>query len=346
LSRPPFFYGGQAVIEGVMIRGQKFFSLAVRRSNGSIYHSAEPLSTIYTGALRRLPFLRGILILVETLGLGYKALTRSANIALEDQSNGEAKEMSTAVMTMTMLVALAFAIGLFFLLPLFAARSLDGVLDDWLGAGSRADFLSNLIEGVIRLGLLVGYIAVIGLMKDIKRVFAYHGAEHMTIHAHEHKLPLDVEHIRPFPTAHPRCGTAFLLTVAVVAILVFALLGRPDLHWAILSRILLVPVIAAISYEFLRFTGAHSGSKLGQVMATPGLLLQRLTTRRPDDQQIEVAIYAMKSALAADKGEEWAPEGAKADSPASDPVANGETPTVTQGPPNAESKEPGAAPTT
>jgi uncharacterized protein YqhQ len=317
LPRPPFFYGGQAVIEGVMIRGQRFFSLAVRRSNGSIYHSAEPLSTLYTGPVRRLPFLRGIIVLVETLGLGYKALSRSANIALEDQSNGEVKEMSGVVMTATMLIALAFAIGLFFLLPLFAARSLDGVLDDWLGAGGGADFMSNLIEGLIRLGLLVGYIVLIGMMKDIRRVFAYHGAEHMTIHAYEHNLPLEVEHVRPFPTAHPRCGTAFLLTVAVVAVLVFALLGRPDLHWAILSRIVLVPVIAAISYEFLRFSGAHSGSKFGQIMAGPGLLLQRLTTRRPDDQQIEVAIHAMKSALAADKGEAW---------PSSGPVAAGETP--------------------
>lgn len=287
-----------------MIRGQRFFSLAVRRTDGSVYRSAEPLSEMYTGKLRRIPFIRGVLVLVETLVLGIKVLTRSANLALEDRTDGEQKEMSGWVMFVSLGLSLSIGVAFFFLLPLFAARSLDSALDSWLGAGARADFLSNFLEGVLRLGLLVAYISAIGLLKDIRRVFAYHGAEHMTIHAYEHGLPLEVDKIRPFSTAHPRCGTAFLLTVAVVAIFVFALLGRPDIQWAILSRILLIPVIAGISYEIIRFSGTHQGSLLSNIVAAPGMTLQRLTTRRPDDDQIEVAIHAMNTVLAADQGEE------------------------------------------
>lgn len=287
-----------------MIRGQRFFSLAVRRQDGSIYRSAEPLSNVYAGPLRKIPFIRGVLVLLETLILGFKVLTRSANIALEDRSEGEMEEISNWVMFFTLTISIGAGIIIFFLMPLFAARSLDSFLDSTIGVGAGADITSNFIEGILRLGLLVGYISVIGLMKDIRRVFSYHGAEHMTIHAYERGLPLKVDTIRPFSTAHPRCGTAFLLTVAVVAILVFSLLGRPDLHWAILSRVALIPVISGVSYEVIRIAGGHQDSILSKIVSAPGMALQKLTTRRPDDSQIEVAIQAMETALAADQEKE------------------------------------------
>lgn len=287
-----------------MIRGQRFFSLAVRRPDGSVYREAEPLSELYTGRLRRIPFLRGIVVLIETIILGFKVLTRSANIALQEETDHESKEISGWVLFSSLGLALAIGIGIFFLGPLFAIRSLDSVFDSWLGVGGGTDFVSNLFEGLLRLAFLILYMASIGMMKDIKRVFAYHGAEHMTIHAHERGLPLQISTVRPFPTAHPRCGTAFILTVAVVSILIFAILGRPDIHWAILSRVVLIPVIAGISYEILRFSGAHRDTLLAKSIAFPGMMLQRLTTRQPDDDQIEVAITAMECALNADLGTE------------------------------------------
>ena len=298
MDKPRAIYGGQAVIEGVMIRGQRFFSLAVRRLDGTIYRTAEPLSTFYTGKLRRIPLLRGVVVLAETLVLGMKVLSRSANIPVEDQSQGEQKELGGWVLFLSLGISMLIGVGIFFLMPLFAARSLD----IWIAPGPLGDFVSNFVEGLLRLGLLVGYIAVIGLMKDIKRVFAYHGAEHMTIHAYERGLPLNVDNIRPFSTAHPRCGTAFLLTVGVVAIFIFSLLGRPDIYWAILSRILLIPVIAGASYEVIRFAGLRQGNPISTILSAPGMALQRLTTRRPDDDQIEVAIVAMNAALDADEG--------------------------------------------
>ena len=296
MPEPRPIYGGQAVIEGVMIRGQRFFSLAVRRLDGTIFRTAEPLSNFYTGKMRHIPLLRGVVILIETLMLGMKVLSRSANIAMEDQTQGEQKELGGWVLFLSLGVSLLIGVGFFFLMPLFAARSLDV----WLAPGPLGDVISNFLEGLLRLLLLVGYIGVIGLMKDIKRVFAYHGAEHMTIHAYERGLPLNVDNVRPFSTAHPRCGTAFLLTVAVVAIFIFSLLGRPDIQWAILSRILLIPVIAGMSYEVIRFAGLRQGSWFSKILSAPGMALQRLTTRRPDDDQIEVAIVAMNAALEAD----------------------------------------------
>ena len=293
MPEPQFFYGGQAVIEGVMIRGRRHFSLVVRRQNGELYTASEPLSQLFTGRWRRIPLLRGVLVLIETLALGIKALNRSATAAIEDQAEGE-DGVPGWFMGLILVVSFSLGIGLFFLMPLFATRAFDSSIS--------SDVLSNLIEGVIRLAVLVAYISVIGLLKDIRRVFAYHGAEHMAVHAHEAGLPLNVENVRRFPTAHPRCGTAFLLTVMLVAILVFAFLGRPDLELRILSRIVLIPVIAAVSYEIIRFSGAHHGSPWTRVMTYPGLLLQALTTRPPDDSQIEVAIHAMNTAVAADEG--------------------------------------------
>ena len=191
-------------------------------------------------------------------------------------------------------VSLSVGIGLFFIAPLLAIRSLDNLI--------ASDAASNLVEGLLRLAMFLAYILLIGLMPDIRRVFAYHGAEHMTVHAHERNDPLEVEAVRRYPTAHNRCGTAFLLVVMVVAIAVFTFLGRPSLPVSIASRVVLVPIIAAISYEVIRFSGAHAGNVLVKGIVYPSLALQRLTTRQPDDEQIEVAIRAMKHAIAVDSG--------------------------------------------
>lgn len=296
-EQPRFTYGGQAVIEGVMIRGRNYFSLAVRRQDGNISHTHEPLNSIFNGKIRKVPLLRGVLTLIETLVLGVKALHQSANMAMADEQAQSGEEMPGWAIGVTLAVSLTLGIGIFFVLPLLIVRVLDPAI--------QSDLVSNVVEGLLRLAILVGYIGGIGFIKDIKRVFAYHGAEHMAVHTYEAGLPLRVENVRKFGTPHPRCGTAFLLTVVLVSIVVFAFLGRPDFEWRILSRIVLIPVVAGISYEIIRFSGAHQGWPLARALTWPGLLLQRLTTRQPDDQQIEVAITAMESALAADAGQEY-----------------------------------------
>ena len=283
-------YGGQAVIEGVMIRGRDHYSLAVRKLNGEITTVSSRLSTLYTGRLRRIPLVRGVIVLLETLIIGIQALSRSANIALEE----EGQELSGWSMALMLTISLTLGIGLFFIAPLFAIRSLDSFIE--------SDALSNFMEGILRLAVFLAYILLIGRLPDIRRVFAYHGAEHMTVHAHEHNLPLDVEHVRMFPTAHNRCGTAFLLVVMVVAIAVFTFVGRPSLPVSVASRIVLVPLIAAISYEIIRLSGAHAANPLVKFIVYPSLALQSLTTRQPDDAQIEVAIRAMEHAIAIDEG--------------------------------------------
>ena len=290
MSAERISYGGQAVIEGVMIRGLHHYSLAGRRPNGEIHTEASRLSGFYTGKLRKMPILRGIVVLAETLVIGIQALTRSANIAIEE----EGQELSRWSMALMLALSLGIGISLFFIAPLLAVRSLDSLIE--------SDAVSNLAEGILRLGLLLGYITAIGRMADIKRVFAYHGAEHMTIHAYEHDVPLDADHIRSYPTAHPRCGTAFLLVVMVVAILVFTFVGRPPLLISIASRVVLVPLIAAISYEVIRFSGAHSNNPLVKFVVYPSLALQKLTTRQPDDGQIEVAVCALRHAMDVDNG--------------------------------------------
>lgn len=281
-----------------MIRGRDHFSLAVRRHDGSISHTHGPLNPVFTGQIRRFPLLRGVLVLTETLMLGVKALNLSASMAISDHPKGSGEEMPGWVVGITLSISLALGIGIFFILPLLLVRAVDPFI--------ASDVVSNVVEGLFRLAILVGYIWGIGFMKDIKRVFAYHGAEHMAVHTYEAGLPLNVDNVRKFGTPHPRCGTAFLLTVMLVSIAVFAFLGRPDLEWRILSRILLIPVIAGISYEIIRFSGAHQNWLIAQALAWPGLLLQRLTTRPPDDSQIEVAITAMETAIAADTGQEYA----------------------------------------
>ena len=291
-------YGGQAVLEGVMIRGQTHMAVAVRRPNGAIATQLRPLSTLYTGTLRRLLLVRGVITLVETLSLGMRALSYSSSVSLEDpeadpDSEVESEELSKGALASMLLVSFGFAILLFFLLPLFASRPLEGAFGN--------DILSNVAEGAIRLAVFVAYIWVIGRMAEIRRVFMYHGAEHMTVHAQERGDPLVTEAIRKYSPAHPRCGTAFLLTVMFVAILVFVFVPREPLWWLVVSRIVFIPLIAAVAYEVIRFSGRYEDNPLVRVISAPNLLLQKLTTRWPDDDQIEVAVAAMETALEADR---------------------------------------------
>ena len=290
-------YGGQAVLEGVMIRGQKHMAVAVRRPNGAIAIQERPLATLYTGAVRRIPLLRGVVVLVETLSLGMRALSYSANVNMEDpeadpNSEVESEELGKGAIASMLLMSFGFAIALFFLLPLFASRPFEGMFGN--------DILSNIVEGAIRLVVFVAYIWIIGRMPDIRRVFMYHGAEHMTVHAQERGDPLVVEAIRKYSPAHPRCGTAFLLTVMVVAILVFVVVPREPFWWLILSRVVFIPVIAALAYEVIRLSGRYEDNPLVSLISAPNLLLQKLTTRQPEDDQIEVAVAAMNAALTAD----------------------------------------------
>jgi uncharacterized protein YqhQ len=284
-----FHYGGQAVIEGVMMRGRKSMAVAVRDPSGQIVLHSEPLSgRIRGGVWPKVPFLRGLVMLWDTLVLGTRTLMYSANVALSEED----VELTTPAVIATLIFSLGVGIGLFFLLPL----ALVGLADRFI----TSDLLSNLLEGLIRLSVLLCYLALIGLVPDVKRVFAYHGAEHKTIGALEGGGPLDAEAVRKYSTAHTRCGTSFLLIVVAISILLFSFLGRPPLVWRVLSRILLVPVIASVSYELLRFSADHSGNPLVRAFIMPGLALQRLTTREPDEPMLEVAIAALQPVLAAD----------------------------------------------
>ena len=287
-----FYYGGQAVLEGVMIRGRRLVAVAVRRPRGDIALRVETLGGVYSAALRRIPFLRGIVVLWETLALGTRALIFSSNVALEEEEG----EISGPFLWATVGVALAFVIALIFVGPMLAT----GLLEDAIGNERWA----ALVEGVIRLAVLLGYLGLIGLVPDIRRVFAYHGAEHKSINALEAGAPLEVASVQPFSTAHPRCGTSFLLVVVVVSVVLFVLVGTPPLWQRLLSRVGLVPVIAALSYELIRLGGAFQGNRVVRAIFAPNLWLQALTTREPDDSQVEVALHALREVLAGDAAPE------------------------------------------
>jgi uncharacterized protein YqhQ len=287
----PFNYGGQAVIEGVMIRGRQGVAISVRQPNGELNVVKQPLADIYKGRLRDVPLIRGIITLVETLILGTQSLLHSAQIAAEEQGEGK---IPTALLWGTIAISLALGIILFFLIPLFATRYLiEPYIDSVL--------LSNVFEGLIRISIFIAYLKVISLIPDIKRVFAYHGAEHKVVNAYEAGVPLNAESVKNYPTAHPRCGTAFVFIVLVVAIFVFALVGQPTLWVRIVSRIALIPVIAAISYEIVRFGAAHINNPIVKMLLAPGLLLQSISAREPDDSQIEAAISALNGVIEIDK---------------------------------------------
>jgi uncharacterized protein YqhQ len=256
---------------------------------------------MFTGRLRRVPLIRGILVLAETLTIGMRALNYSASIArgIEDE------DLSNGAMASSIAFALAFAVGLFFIVPAIVSMLLDDLTDSWL--------VRNAVEGLIRLLLFLGYIWLISRVRDIRRVFMYHGAEHMTVHATEHGNPLTIENVRQYPTAHPRCGTAFLLTVIVLSIVAFLFVSREPVWWLFASRVLLIPVIAAVSYEVIRLSGRYSTSPLVKLITWPNLALQSLTTRQPDDDQIEIATVAMQNAVAADERSRPVSEVAQAD---------------------------------
>jgi len=287
----PFHYGGQAVIEGVMIRGKETVAISVRQPNGQLSVVKQPLASIYKGRLRQIPLIRGVIVLIETLALGTQSLLHSAQVAVAEE--GE-QRIPTAVLWGTVAVSLALGVALFFMLPLFATRYL---IDPYI----ESALLSNLFEGLIRIGIFVAYLKLISLIPDIKKVFAYHGAEHKVVNAYEAGVPLDVESVKKYSTAHARCGTAFLFIVLIVAILVFALVGQPTLWIRILSRIALIPVIAVISYEIMKFGAGHIDNRVVRVLLAPGLLLQRITTRQPDDSQIEAAISALNEVIKIDQ---------------------------------------------
>ena len=274
--------GGQAVIEGVMMRGVDYWSLAVRRPDDTIGVHHWPLeSWMKRYPILKLPIVRGVVALVESLAIGVRALTISANESLgEEQEQLGKKEIGV-----TLIIAFAFAIGLFFLAPLF----LTGLLRRQLGDG----FTFWLIEGLVRVGIFLAYLAIITQIKDLRRVFEYHGAEHMSIHALEHGEELTVDNVAKYKTLHLRCGTSFLLIVLVVSVFVFAFVGRPAWYLLFLSRIVLIPLIAGISYEIIRFAGRHETNLVVRVIMAPGLALQWMTTKPPDRSQIEVAIAAL-----------------------------------------------------
>jgi uncharacterized protein YqhQ len=285
-------------MEGVMMRGSKAMAVAVRAPNGSVVVHSEPLNTaIYGGWITKVPFLRGITMLWDTMVLGIRTLMYSADIALQDEANQPVNQASESIFSSpvawgTMLLSLSLAVGLFFLLPAFLTRMTDQYVPTAL--------LSNIVEGGIRLAFVLGYIWVVGYLPDISRVFAYHGAEHKTVHAYEDGRPLTVEAVRGYHTAHSRCGTAFLMVVVVISIFLFALLGRPPLWLRLVSRVVMLPIIVGISYEWLRFGARHQDRWWVRLLLIPGLAMQKLSTREPDDEMLEVAIAALKRVLVED----------------------------------------------
>jgi uncharacterized protein YqhQ len=285
------FYGGQAVIEGVMMRGKQVMAVATRRPNGQIGVQTQPVPSLFKGKWRKFPFVRGVLAFIESLVMGIQTLMYSANVALEEENT----KLSGWTTWGIILVAMLFSVGLFFLLPLLIAIPIKNHVPA---------IVFNLVEGVIRVVIFIAYLKIVSMMKDIQRVFAYHGAEHKAINTFEAGEPLDVEHARKFTTANPRCGTSFLFAVMVIAIIVFSIVGKPGLAWLVASRILLLPVIASLGYEFIYVTSRHCDNPIMKILLTPGLWLQSLTTREPDDQQLEVGLEALKHVVAEEKVEE------------------------------------------
>jgi uncharacterized protein YqhQ len=297
-SQEKFNYGGQAVIEGVMMRGSQHMAVAVRHPDGHIVLHTEPLSSVvYGGGISKFPFLRGLTMLWDALGLGMRGLFFSADVALAEEDD---VEFGGVVAWTTVALSLLLGIGLFFVLPLVIV----GFLDQYIAS----DLLSNLVEGAIRMAFFLVYLLVMGLIPDIRRVFSYHGAEHKTINAYEADVPLEVEAVQTCTTLHPRCGTGFLLIVIVLSVFVFSLLGRPWMPVRILSRIVLVPLIAMLAYEFIKFSAARLDNPVVRLLVLPGLKLQYLTTREPDDSMIEVAIVALKRVLVLEGLEEVDPK--------------------------------------
>jgi uncharacterized protein YqhQ len=301
--------GGQAVLEGVMMRGIAHWAIAVRKPNpeqlahggleaeeaalGEIEVSSFPITSLLRRhRLLRLPILRGVVALGESLAIGFRALGVSANAQLPPSEAEEApQEISSGVWIGTVVLAMIFAIGLFFLIPVGITSLIKGQLNN-------SSILFWVIEGLVRTAIFLGYMLLLSRLRDLRRVFEYHGAEHKTISCFEAELPLTPQNAQRFSRLHPRCGTSFLLLVMIVAIFVFAPIGLPAWYWLVLTRILGVPVIAGISFELIKFAGRNRSRRWVRVLMWPGLKLQLLTTREPDLDQLAVAIAALQAVLA------------------------------------------------
>lgn len=291
-DKKQYNYGGQAVIEGVMIRGRTSVATAIRRPGGEITVDSSPVPAITTGWMRRTPLIRGVVILIEAMVLGIRSLILSANVAMEE----EEEEIPTKAVWGMIAAAVVLVVLLFFIAPLFLTKLVNAYMPNSL--------VFHIVEGVIRLAIFIGYLKLISLMPDLKRVFTYHGAEHKAVNAYEAGVPMEVEAIKGYSRAHVRCGTSFLFLVLIIAIIVFAFVGREILWLMILSRIILLPVIMALGYEVIYFGAKHTNNWLMKIVLAPGLFLQSLTTGEPDDRQIEVAIAAMNKAVENDRLDE------------------------------------------
>lgn len=276
-------YGGQAVIEGVLMRGTRFIAMGMRAPDGEIVIHQEVLGGLYASKWMKIPFIRGLIGLWDSLGIGIRFLTISANT-----QTGEDEKLEGAPLFLTLATSLLIGVGIFFLAP----AGLGQLAETYLGWTS---FQSNMLEGGIRLILLVAYIWGIGFMPEITRVFQYHGAEHKTINAFEAHAELTPEIVDTYSLEHPRCGTSFLLTLVVFSILIFALLGPLPIAWRLISRVVLLPVLAAVAYEYIRWAAHHLNNRFVRILMKPNLALQKLTTRKPDRQQLEVAIAAFQT---------------------------------------------------
>ncbi len=276
-------YGGQAVIEGVMMRGRNAFAIAMRNPEGKIEVHIEKLAKIYKTRLAKTPFVRGLVLLWDAMGLGMRALTISANI-----QSGEDEQLEGPALYLTLGFSLLLSIGLFFMLPATAGGLVERYFEwnAWWG---------NLLEGVVRILLLVGYVWAVGLMPEIQRVYSYHGAEHKTINAFEDGAELTPEIVATYSREHARCGTAFLLTLVLLSIIVYSVLGPMPLGLRLLSRLLLIPVIAGMAYEYIKWTAAHLDSPIVQVLVRPNMALQLLTTHEPDLEMLEVSIASFNA---------------------------------------------------
>jgi uncharacterized protein YqhQ len=293
--------GGQAVLEGVMMRGVSVWAVAVRRPDGEIEIASESLEPwAQRHRVWRLPVLRGVIALGESLKIGFRALGISANAQLEEDEHGEKEEIGGWVWGLTIALSLVLAIGLFFVIPV----GLTSLIKDQLGS----PFLFWLIEGLLRTGIFIGYLVVISQLRDLRRVFEYHGAEHKTISCYEAEDELTPARAKLYSRLHPRCGTSFLLIVMVLAIFVFAPIGLPAWYWLLASRILGIPLIAGLSYEVIKWAGKNRRKRWVRAIMWPGLMLQNLTTREPDLDQLAVAIAAMEAVLARESPEQAAAE--------------------------------------
>jgi uncharacterized protein YqhQ len=282
--------GGQAVLEGVMMRGPSNWAVAVRKPDGQIAEVCRPIESVMKRHwFFRLPVIRGVIALGESLAIGFRALSISAQYAAQEEGDDEVQtELSRGALFFAFAVAIAFAVLLFKVTP--------ALITNWLPIETTGWFV--IVEGLIRVTLFVAYLSLISLLPDLRRVFQYHAAEHKAINAYEAGEELKPDVVQRYSLIHPRCGTAFLLWVMVIAIFVFAFFGRPVWYWLIASRILLLPLIAGIAYELIRFAGKHTDNRFLMTLLAPGLWLQRLTTREPTLDQLEVSIRALREVLA------------------------------------------------